>query len=317
MYFPYLYGRGAELLAIRALLNDPRDRRSLVPILEPVNANIAALRRCIHDCDEKEQAVIVIFNAEKHQLQTLQERRRWQQDAQALFEEYPTALPAFRTSDRTTGAEITQFLAGFPRQEVALIHAGAGLSNREITRLAQNSRIRWHIILGDKIPDSQKSLLPADKKVSVQDGFRKLQRNADYAGTEFFTDRHRTFRENSAGFGDYLCLGASFQTGGTTPAAVAIHAIYKHPQRGDIWMEHFVSDQKNIGEGDVVGKFLQAATHLVRATRRRPLEFGHNQALDIYAAYVRTRDWAGLGKNKEHQIVHHICLMLDVLSGEV
>lgn len=317
MYFPYLYGRGSELLAIRALLNDPRDRSGFIPIIEPVNANIAALRRCITACEESGQVVAVVFNPEKHQLKTAQARRRWQQEVSVLLEECPTTVPSFRTSDRTSSAEITEFLRQFPRRDVALIHAGAGLSDQELSKFARQGRVRWHIVLGEVLPIRQKDLLPADKKIVVRDGFRKLQRNADYGDSEFFTDLHRTFQGNAAGFGDYLCLGAMFQSGGTTPAAVAIHAIYKEPRNSDIWMEHFVSDHRDINESDVISKFLEAAEHLVRAARRRPREFGSNQALDTYATYVRTHGWAGLAKNKEHQIVHHICVMLDVLSGEL
>lgn len=314
MYFPFLYGRGAELLAIRSLLRDPRDRSALVPIVEPVNANIAPLRRCLDACEEVGQPVVVVVNPGRHQLADPGEARRWFLEAVEGMEACPSAYPAFRTNDRTSLAAVTAVLNAFPEREVVLIHGGAGLGDQELRQLARNPRVAWHIVLDGTCPARQQDLLPGGKKVIVRDHFRKLDRNADYAGTEFFTDQHRTFPPH-AGFGDYLCLGSEFKSGGSTPGAVAIHGVFKNPLNGDVWVEHFVSDDRDRNDGDVASKFLQAAAHFVRAARRRPREFGANPALSAYASYVRQSQYPGLSKNKEHQIVHHICVVLDLLSG--
>lgn len=116
------------------------------------------------------------------------------------------------------------------------------------------------------------------------------------------------------GFGDYAAIGSAFTPGGAQPAAVAIHAIYKH-KSGDVWIEHFVSDDTDKDVGSTEDKFLQAARKLVKATKVRPKEFGANFALDEYAALVGAHHFPGLGTNKVLQVEHHICLMLDLLSG--
>ncbi len=104
--------------------------------------------------------------------------------------------------------------------------------------------------------------------------------------------------------------------GGGPAAAVAIHAAFKHKST-DIWVEHFVSDDTDIAVGSTASKFLQAARKLVKAAKARPSEFGKNFALDEFEQYIKASHFPNLGKSKELQISHHICLMLDVLSGAV
>lgn len=313
MYFPCLQGRQAELLAIRSLLTDPRDRSALVPVIEPLTADIRNLRLCLNKCEEHHQPTVVVINPTRHQLATPGAARTWLREADALLATCTLAIPAFQTSGQTNGAHVAAALGRFPNRDLAVVYNGAGLTDVEVQGLARDNRIAWHIAVVDKIPARQQAFLPAGRKILVRDGFHKLQRNADYGGQEFFSDLHRAYPP-AAGFGDYTCIGSAFQKGGGAAAAVAIHAAFKHPASGDLWMDHFISNDTEMGVGDVATKFLQAAGHLVNAARRRPLEFGNNQGLNAYRDYVRRSYFPGLSKNKEHMIVHHISLVLDVLS---
>ena len=316
MYFPFLYGRRSEFLAVRSMLDDPRDRGVLIPIFEPINSNIDDLARCLNECEKEQQRTVVVINPAQHQLANAASRNVWLANISIVLNACPSAIPAFQTSDRTSGVDLRAALRAFPGRDVAVVHNGAGLSDAEVRRASSDGRIAWHIVIGDKMPSRQQALLPIEKAVIVRDGFHKQLRNADYGGQEFFSDLYRTYPP-AAGFGDFVCLGTGFQVGGSTPAAVAIHAAFKHPSTNDLWVEHFVSDDKAIDVGDVNSKYIQAARHLVNAARKRPDEFGSNQALDAYRACVRTRSFPGLAKNKEYQIVHHICVVLDILSGRL
>lgn len=314
MYFPYLYGRQSEFLAVRDLLNDPRDLSDFIPIFEPINGNASALTRCLNECETHEQPTVVIINPTLHQLADAGVRAAWLGTMSTVLAACPSAIPAFQTSDYTTGANLRAALATFPGRPVAVIHNGAGLSDADVRAAAGNARIDWHIIIDSKLPNRQRALLPVAKMVVVRDGFHKQVRNADYRGQEFFSDLYHTYLPHG-GFGDFVCLGAGFQDGGTTPAAVAIHAVYKHPSTGDLWMEHFVSDDTVKGTVDVSTKFVQAARKLRNAAQRRPAEFGTNQALDAYRDCVRNNTFPGLPTNKRYQIIHHFCVVLDALSG--
>lgn len=113
---------------------------------------------------------------------------------------------------------------------------------------------------------AHRAMLPREKVVDIRDDFQRKARNSDYEGIEFFTDRHLNFQEVAVGFGDYTILGATFEAGGGPAAAVAIHGTFKE-RGGDVWVEHFVSDDIELNVGTVGEKFLQAAGNSSRVLR--------------------------------------------------
>lgn len=317
MYFPFMYGRQSELLAIRSLLTDSRSLSALVPVIEPVNQNFASLAKCLEACGKVNQTVVVILNPNKHQLDRKEAVATWQKAVFPLVEKYKFVLPAYRCHAATKPSDLEAFFKLFPERETAILYSSSTLAEAEARALVARENIRFHIDLNGKMTSSHRALIPKNKYVEIKDDFNKLERNADYGGQELFSDRIKTFSASGVGFGDYASIGSAFQSGGSTPAAVAIHAVYKNTETGDIWIEHFVSDDKDKAVGDAASKFVQAARKLVPAAKKRPKEFGENFALDAYEAHVKANSYPGLGKNKELQIAHHMCLMLDVLAGVV
>ncbi len=137
--------------------------------------------------------------------------------------------------------------------------------------------MKFHVIVNDKITASQLAKLPKSKRVFIRDNFNKLSRNADYGAPELFSDKHKTYTGSGMGFGDFTVVGDVFQDSGSTPAAVASHAVFKHPTTGDAG-SNIVSDDIEKDVGDVVSKFLQSSRKLVAAAKKRPAEFGWNLA---------------------------------------
>ncbi|WP_075575053.1 sce7725 family protein [Lysobacter antibioticus] len=317
MYFPYLYGRAYDLLALRSILKDHRALGGLIPIVEPVNSNSSAIERCLADYSEADQRICVLVNPDKHELKNPIAAKAWQKNFVDFIDDKNSVIPLLRCDAAITQASIDSFLKKFSDREVAFLYQGCGLDDAGVKKLAAIKTVVFHIGVDAKISASHRALLPKDKYVDIKDCFTKLVRNADYNGAEFYTDRHKTFAASGCGFGDYATIGSVFQAGGSTPYAVAIHAAYKDPKTGDIWVEHFVSDDKEKDDSDVATKFLQAAKKLTAAATKRKKEFGQNYSIDAYVAYVAGSYFPGLPKNKQHQIEHHLCLMLDVLSGDV
>lgn len=317
MYFPYLYGRAYDLLALRSMLGDQRPLDKLVPIIEPVIANPRAIERCLVEYSKVEQQICVFTNPDKHELKEAAAARAWRKNFVTFIKDKETVIPLLRCDGNTNQASIDAFLKDFPDRAVAFLYQGCNLDDAGVGKLAGLKNVAFHIAVDGRISASHRAKLPKEKYVDLRDSFIKLERNADYEGAEFFTDRHKTFDASGCGFGDYATIGAAFQAGGSTPYAVAIHVTYKNPKSGDIWIEHFVSDDKEKDDSDVATKFLQAARSLVKATRKRKPEFGTNFALDAYEDYVATSSYPGLPKNKQRQIEHHLCLMLDALNGVI
>jgi hypothetical protein len=316
MYFPFLYGRRSEFLALRAMLKDPRSLDALVPVIEPVRRDISDLSRCIEHFGKAKQALAVILNPDKFELNSNDEANAWGEEILKVIKEHGCVLPTYRCVSTTTIAQVISFLNLFEGREVALAYSSPSLIDSDITKLAGKAEVRFHIVLNGKMTTAQQELLPITKRVDISDFFNKQERNSDYSGNELFTDRHKTFVSSCVGFGDYAAIGSAFSSGGGQPAAVAIHAIYKH-KSGDVWIEHFVSDDTSKDVGSTESKFLQAAGKLVQVTKIRKNEFGSNFALDEYATFVNANHFPGLGSNKVMQVEHHICLMLDLLHGTI
>ncbi|MDY7046793.1 sce7725 family protein, partial [Virgibacillus sp. M23] len=190
--------------------------------------------------------------------------------------------PSYLISAHTKKANLDNFFKLYSDRNVALIYNSAHFADADIKSVAANGKIVYHVVLNEKVTAAQLALLPKEKLVDVRDSFNKMQRNADYDGVEFFTDRHKLVGRRICAVGDYTITGRSLDIGGGKPGAVAIHVSYKDKVTADIWMEHFVSDDKDRDVGDVSTKFLQAARKLVTQVDLRPKEFGSDFALLAY-----------------------------------
>jgi hypothetical protein len=315
MYFPYLYARGSELLALRAILDDHRSLTNLIPLVEGVLSDSKRLVRTIGAYGKKNQAAVILLNPDKHELSDVTARKAWRKEVVTSLNAAPSVLPAWRCSPGVTKANVDAFIALFPGRKVALAYSSPSLSDVEITTLAGYADVQYHVVLDGDLSATKQGLLPTGKRVDVRDRFKKQKKNAAYSGQEFFSDRHSTYKKDKwAGFGDYLCLGNEFSPGGGPAAAVAIHACFKR-DTSEVWAEHFVSDDTDPDVGDTGSKFLQAATKLMKAAKARPKQFGSSYALDEFAHYVGANHFPGLGKSKELQISHHLCHSLDVVNG--
>ncbi|MDN7799350.1 sce7725 family protein [Burkholderia vietnamiensis] len=315
LYFPYLYARQSELLALRSLRGNYQLREVVIPILEPVNNNPARLRQAINDFGDADDNLIVITNPYQHEFHS-RGLDGWIEPIEAAIDAHDSLIPGLLCSQATTAEQIRDFLAQYRNRDVALLYLNARLSDAQVQRLAERANIRFHVNLHERMSAAHRAMLPRGKVVDVRDDFQRKARNADYAGIEFFTDRHLNYRQVAVGFGDYTILGATFEPGGGPAAAVAIHGTFK--ERGaDVWVEHFVSDDVDLNVGTVGEKFLQAAGKLVARARQFPRKFGNDQALQDYANDVAAQHYPGLGKSKERQIYHHVALMHQLLTGQL
>jgi hypothetical protein len=315
MYSPFLYARQYELLALRALINEGNDLAKLIPILEPVKADTGDIRKCMEAFGKKHQQLIVVINPSLNEFsKSAESQRKFRSDIDDLFLNHPLLIPALEISSPTTTKTLDSFFQKYSSRLKALVHNNSSLSYAELGKYTRHEDILFNITINNKITAAQQASFPIKTLIHINDDFNKLSRNADYEGRELFTDRYNLVENEAAAFGDYTITGRKFELGGGAPGAVAIHAIFRHPNSRDIWIEHFVSDEVDRNAGSPESKFLEAAKKLVKQVRARPLEFGWNSALSEYEQHVINNTWAGLPKNKEYQIRHHISLMLDILN---
>jgi hypothetical protein len=314
MYFPYVYGRGSELLALRNSCKTYFSDRTVIPVIEPVNLNPDRLARCLEDLGKENCHAVVILNPYQGELTNDVDKKTWFEKIHALLLKHPSLIPAFQCRSNIPLATINSFIQFYPNRAVALLYLNSGLNDSDMKILSGIKNIRFHISLQRKMTAAHMKLLPRSKSVHIVDYFSKQLRNADYSGQETFADAHKNFKDSGIGFGDYTVIGSAMQLGGGPPGAVAIHMTYKKPENAEIWIEHFVSDETDINLGSVGGKYLEALAKLVGSHRVRRNEFGDNEAIDAFLADHAIGHYPGLGKNKERQIHHHIALMHRVLN---
>jgi hypothetical protein len=315
LYFPYLYARQSEMLALRALRGNYPLRDVVIPILEPVNRAPDSLLRLLNPFGEANDNLIVVTNPSLKDFHG-GDLDGWFEPVGYAIDTHGSLIPGLLCTNSTTVEQIRNFLAQYRGRDVALLYMNARLSEANAQRLADRENVRFHINLQERMSAAHRAILPRDKVVDIRDDFQRRARNSDYDGMEFFTDRHLNFHEVAVGFGDYTVLGATFEAGGGQPSAVAIHGTFKE-DNGEVWVEHFVSDDIERNVGTVPEKFLQAAGKLVARARAFRRKFGNDQALRDYAANVAEQHNAGLPKNKERQIYHHIALMHQLLTGQL
>jgi hypothetical protein len=316
MYFPYLFGRGSELRALRDVSDELPISTTVVPIIEPVKENTGDLMRCLSQLGSDGVRTVVVMNPREGDFREI-DPRGLRADLAELFAEYACLLPGFLCGPRNRMRDVTAFWNNYPEKNLAILYRGSQLSVTELQTIIAERRVIFHINRHDGLDPTQRALLPRAKAVDILDGFNALLRNADYAGREYFTGSHLNFRANAVGYGDYSIIGPIYRPGGGPAAAVAIHAAFKHRLTGQIWVEHFVSDDVDLEVGNVAEKFHQAAAKLVRAATTRRVEFGTNRALSAYALDVQNNHYPGLGVSKRRQIHHHIALNHNILRGEL
>jgi len=314
MYSPYLCGRRSELLALRNLKSENVDFEKFVPVVEPVLENTGDLLRFIDTYGKAGIRTVIIMNPHRHQYKGGSGvASNLRKDLAESFAKYTNLMPGFIWDAKTNVAQASAFQKIYSDKQVAFLLDSPVISDADLKSIAHSPETAFVFSLSSSVGNTQLALIPKTKLVSIRDGFKKLPRNADYNGVEFFSDQHQLIGKEFAGIGDYTITGKALEIGGGKPGAVAIHASFRPNGKDEAWIEHFVSDEIDRDIGDAASKFLEAAKKLVRAAKKRPAEFATNTALDAYRKHVAEDTFPGLGKNKEYQIRHHIVQILALL----
>lgn len=314
MYSPYLFARSSELLSLRDLASNNINLTGLLPILEPVNVNTSDLLRCLSIWNSD---IIVIMNPYQKDFSSHNNVNLLNQSLQPILASKTNIIVGVLIQPGINFQALIQYISSHGNSRVALLYDNSTLSDAEMIQLSGLPMVHYHILLNNSVRVSQVALLPPHKLIDVSDNFRKLARNADYSGPEPFTDKHLYVGQHFIGFGDYTITGKVFETGGGQPSAIAAHLIYKELATQLIWVRHFVSSNTQRGGADMSTMFLDVSDQITNVTRASVNQYGVNIGLNHYYDCSARRHFPGLPKNKQFQMTHHICLMLDVINGRI
>jgi len=310
MYYPYFRGRQSELLALRDTATKLALKKKVVPIIEPVMANVRGLKAFL-DTAKSQHPHVVITNPAVGQLVG--------QAAviETLIAPYLTIMgnqliPGLHVGPTSTTGQVNAFLAKYGRRDTVLVFdrpipvaiQGA------ITKILAAPVKPVAVFLEGRVSPSLIQALGVLKKVTVRDGFITQVRNADYPPLDFFSDLHRTYAASGYhGFGDFSVVGGEFNPGGGPAHAVAIHLTELNANH-EIDTNHFVSN-RTTGTVDTAGKFMEALNKLVAHVRRR--SFAYSQARAEFENLHANQHFPGLPTVKRLSIRHHLELIESIV----
>lgn len=311
MYYPYVYGRQYDLIALDQVADKIARKRVVTPIIEPVVINPRDVTKTLKGLLKQNISTVLVLNPSLGNFKTGSniDMKIWDTEV-AKYHSEPNFIPALKISANTQPAEVSSFLAKF-KHKVALIH-WAELDPKAMTViLAPESARVINIYLSSHTSASYRQVLPGSDKVLARDGFNKAERNADYTTDEFFDDLITTYNklDKMDGFSDFTITGSDFKAGGGPAAAVAIHLTYEKTSSKAIWIRHFVSDDVTIPPNDVNLKIGQCLRKFDAYIKNNPTQFSYSDAVKKFIMLYRTGATTSLAKLKQMSIEHHIELM--------
>lgn len=308
MYFPYVRGKQFELIALRDLCGlFPNDILKTSPVIEPVKSS-STLKSSLKELASKNVNFNVVINPRvgdlknNHQviIDILTENLQH-------YNNYQLAVVIDAYSSRQLDTLIP-FIEGLnlDYNGVTLIH-NAETTTENIELLSSSLNVVYNLIYFSKTSRRYYREFEQNTRVSLDDYFKELSKNADYLDQESsFSEEYRYYQEDGfVGFGDFITIGDNYSDSGFLPRAVAIHLSYIDGT-GKIKVKHFVSDS-NGDTSDIGGKFAEALDKLVAWCNQQNI---HTRAVEIFRDLKQRGHFPGLGTLKKLSIMNHIELVI-------
>lgn len=302
VYYPYLYARKEELLALRQTAAD-LTAWGVIPVLEPASVDPADLTRCLQILRNHGARCYLIINPSVHGFPN--PAPSWYSAVQPFLAPAGPAYPVLQISSLAAAAQLPAFLTQFAAAPLAVSVRTVDVPPAALaTQLA--GRAATAFIHPGANPRAYLRAIPPAHAVEVESAFVVKPRNADYHGEEWFTASHRQFAvDGRAGYSDFGPLPPTFSEGGGPASAVAVHLTFLAAD-GDIWIEHFVSDSVERDDGNATSKLREAVAKVAARVTAEPSKFVPSDGLNLFRDQHRTGNMTSLGQSKRQQIMHHL-----------
>ncbi|WP_282945863.1 sce7725 family protein [Cellulomonas endometrii] len=301
MYFPYLFARQQELLALRALAGELTGW-DIVPVLEPASVEPKDLARCLQELATHDAACYLVVNPSVHRFPD--PAPRWSAAIAPYLAPHGPVYPVHQISNPQDVPALAGFLASHGGGRTAVSLRSALISPRALA--AAVSALDSIVFVHEGVNHTAYlDALPTAQGVLVGHRLNVQARNADYAGDEWFTDANRAYlAERRPGYSDCGPLAPDFSERGGPASAVAIHLTYVSD--GDIWVEHFVSDSVTLNDGDNTSKLAEATAKVAARVAAEPTKFVRSAGLDMFLRQHAAQKPTNLPTSKRQQLMHHL-----------
>jgi hypothetical protein len=313
IYFPYLRGKQNELLALQDAASRLAKHGGVLPVVEPVKSNVAALMRAGNRLAAAGVPFCIVTNPRVGQLAGAAGAVQSKLIAPLLAANAPI-VPAFQLTNGATVTQLTTFLGAYPKLDVILVHWDPVLQVSQILSAAQrHTKTVRHVLASSRLPAAYVGAFSKGSRVTLADGFQVEAKNANYPAESFFSDAwHSHAKAGWSGFGDFLMVGDAYKDSGGPAYAVAVHLTHDQTNHPAIYCRHFVSDDI-VGQANPGGKYLQAVAKLVKHVARKPSAWAYSTAIPEFKQHHSTGHYPGLGAVKRLSMRHHLELMMHLL----
>lgn len=311
VYYPNIYGRRFELLAIREQLatrmSNSKGQQVIYPVIEPVKEDLGDLQRCLSELskgstDGRTERVFVVTNPTQGDFGLLvgdpSSASAYNQLQQLVMGE-PSAIPAFKVQSGTALKELQDFVASIQSPDIGIAISTPSLGSSSILQATSSKNVTF--FLDESLPNTEIASYPKASSVIIRDSFVGAANNCSYPNASFFSGHHMSDPgAGYAGYGDHTILKGQYSSGGGIPKCIAIHLTYTDSR--SLYVRHFTSIDSGIfvaNWADVLGKI---STEVANNPNKFISTPGLQGFLDLHAAQSHT----GLGKSKQHQICHHV-----------
>lgn len=300
MYFPFLRGKQNELLAINEVLPRLVQHARIVPVLEPVKSNTSQL---LTKCGGYAQAGLQFVIVENPQVGELVNQTA---AARSVTSSLTTSIPGWIVHEETSQADLSGFFQVHASRDVALVHRDDQLVQNLLGLIQNHGRAVYNVF---EVPSQA---FAGSFRAKLEDGFRRVQNNAQYPPESRFSDLFATYQSHGFdGFGDYSIIGTEYFDTGGPPYAIAIHLTHDLAAN-QIRCRHFVSDS-NQDQSDQAGKFMEAVGKLDTFVQSHPGRFDYSTGVAEFQSLYQRQHHPGLGVIKKLSMRHHLELMMTLV----
>lgn len=318
MYYPFLRGKRFELLALRELAADIKDK-NIIPIIEPIvipEYEKGDFWRCLKEVvGDNNLKVIVVINPNVGELKNSIKE-------EVLFEFFKIfdsldkngeliSIGIHLNFEKDVNIISSIVEKNSIKRSVYFIHSGM-LSNaaESVNKITQNAIDVFHLAeeKSNIRAYSSEYNFNSKKIIKLTDPFcsgLKKNTNSEYENNKnnFFTNNNIYYEDDGySGYSDYLTIGKEYVESGGIPMVVAIHLTFRKND-GSIWIRHFASKTMTNTRANIAGKFGEALNYLLDFTKQENLT---NKAICDFQWCQDNARFPGLGGIKKISIKNHI-----------
>jgi hypothetical protein len=306
-YFPFLRGKREELFALRVLAARIAAANSVIPIVEPVNANSTTMN-CLDAFVEVAMPFVWITNPKHGKYKGRVEELHEIYCVNGPLVEYDNYIPALYVYRDTNQREVDDFNEKYESLFRAVIYDAEPTATEVRDWCVTEGRIYHQVYMEGKVSAEFIENMPLARQVIIRDNFRRQARNSDYPNREHFTSLNTVAgNRNNVNWGDFSIQGDHYADGGGAAMTVAIHHIHFSDNGSSLDISHYLSDRQETTD-DPAGKTIEAAEKLVADLDS--IAPNDTTACGEYRAMVESGHWRGLGYLKRLAIMNHLEIML-------